>query len=64
MNLPVAACTLNFVKAKLELEKIEKSEIPEILLDEGEPVKKCSLGLCRAGAGGSGSKKMSAAIIV
>ena len=32
-------CPLNFVKAKLELEKIEKGDILEILLDDGEPVK-------------------------
>jgi sulfite reductase (ferredoxin) len=33
------ACPLNFVKAKLELEKIEIGDVLEVLLDEGEPVR-------------------------
>jgi len=32
-------CPLNFVKAKLELEKIDFGQILEILLDEGEPIR-------------------------
>ena len=32
-------CPLNFVKAKLELEKIDVGEVLEVLLDEGEPVR-------------------------
>ena len=38
IDLLGVACPLNFVKAKLELEKIEKGDILEILLDDGEPV--------------------------
>ncbi|MFC1781729.1 sulfurtransferase TusA family protein, partial [Planctomycetota bacterium] len=38
INLRGIACPLNFVKAKLELEKIEIGDILEILLDKGEPV--------------------------
>jgi tRNA 2-thiouridine synthesizing protein A len=33
------ACPLNFVKAKLELEKIEVGAVLDVLLDEGEPVR-------------------------
>ena len=39
IDLLGVTCPLNFVKAKLELEKIEKGDILEILLDEGEPVR-------------------------
>ena len=38
IDLRGVACPMNFVKAKLELEKINVGEILEILLDEGEPV--------------------------
>ncbi|MFH1370079.1 MAG: sulfurtransferase TusA family protein [Planctomycetota bacterium] len=37
IDLRGVACPLNFVKAKLELEKINTGETLEILLDEGEP---------------------------
>ena len=33
------ACPLNFVKAKLKLEKIAIGEILEVLLDDGEPIR-------------------------
>ncbi len=39
IDLRGVACPLNFVKAKIELEKIEVGHILEVLLDEGEPVK-------------------------
>jgi sulfite reductase (ferredoxin) len=39
INLRGVTCPMNFVKAKLELEKIEIGDILEIFLDEGEPVK-------------------------
>ncbi|MHC4213430.1 MAG: sulfurtransferase TusA family protein [Planctomycetota bacterium] len=38
-DLRGVGCPLNFVKAKLELEKIEVGEVLEVLLDEGEPVR-------------------------
>ncbi|MHC4431296.1 MAG: sulfurtransferase TusA family protein [Planctomycetota bacterium] len=38
-DLRGVACPLNFVKAKLELEKIEVGSVLEVLLDEGEPVR-------------------------
>jgi sulfite reductase (ferredoxin) len=38
-DLRGVACPLNFVKAKLELEKIEIGDILEVLLDGGEPVR-------------------------
>ncbi len=38
-DLRGVACPMNFVKAKLELEKIEVGETLEVLLDNGEPVK-------------------------
>ena len=33
------ACPLNFVKAKIELEKIEIGDVLEVLLDEGESLR-------------------------
>jgi sulfite reductase (ferredoxin) len=39
IDLRGVACPLNFVKAKLELEKVETGSILEVLLDEGEPVR-------------------------
>ncbi|UCG59614.1 MAG: sulfurtransferase TusA family protein [Phycisphaerales bacterium] len=39
IDLRGVACPLNFVKAKIELEKIAVGEILEVLLDEGEPVR-------------------------
>ena len=38
-DLRGVACPLNFVKAKIELEKIEVGDILEVLLDEGESVR-------------------------
>jgi len=32
-------CPLNFVKAKLEIEKIKIGEVLEVLLDDGEPLR-------------------------
>jgi len=39
IDLRGVACPLNFVKAKLELEKIPVGEVLEVLLDNGEPVR-------------------------
>ena len=39
VDLRGVVCPLNFVKAKIELEKIEIGDILEVLLDEGEPVR-------------------------
>jgi sulfite reductase (ferredoxin) len=39
IDLRGVACPLNFVKAKLELEKFEIGDILEVLLDEGEPMR-------------------------
>ncbi len=39
IDLRNIACPLNFVKAKLKLEKLKIGDILEILLDEGEPVR-------------------------
>lgn len=38
-DLRGVACPLNFVKAKLELEKIDVGDVLEVLLDEGESVR-------------------------
>jgi sulfite reductase (ferredoxin) len=38
-DLRGVACPLNFVKAKLELEKIQIGDVLEVLLDEGESVR-------------------------
>jgi sulfite reductase (ferredoxin) len=39
VDLRGVGCPLNFVKAKLEIEKIEVGDVLEVLLDEGEPVR-------------------------
>ncbi|MHC4745226.1 MAG: sulfurtransferase TusA family protein, partial [Planctomycetota bacterium] len=39
VDLRGVACPLNFVKAKLELEKIAVGDVLEVLLDAGEPVR-------------------------
>jgi len=39
VDLRGVACPLNFVKAKIELEKIDAGEILEVLLDDGEPIR-------------------------
>jgi sulfite reductase (ferredoxin) len=39
IDLRGVACPLNFVKAKLELEKVQVGDILEVLLDEGEPAR-------------------------
>jgi sulfite reductase (ferredoxin) len=39
IDLRGVACPMNFVKAKLELEKIPVGQVLEILLDDGEPVR-------------------------
>jgi len=39
IDLRGVVCPLNFVKAKLELEKLDVGNILEVLLDEGEPVR-------------------------
>jgi len=39
IDLRGVACPLNFVKAKLELEKIPVGSVLDVLLDEGEPVR-------------------------
>lgn len=39
VDLTGVPCPLNFVKAKLALEKIEIGEVLSVLLDEGEPVR-------------------------
>lgn len=38
LDLRGIACPLNFVRTKLQLEKMEKGEILEIWIDEGEAV--------------------------
>jgi len=39
IDLRGVGCPLNFVKAKLELERIEMGEVLDILLDDGEPAR-------------------------
>jgi len=39
VDLRGVECPLNFVKAKLELEKVDIGQVLEVLLDEGEPVR-------------------------
>jgi sulfite reductase (ferredoxin) len=39
IDLRAVVCPLNFVKAKLALEKVEVGQVLEVLLDAGEPVR-------------------------
>jgi len=48
-DLRGVACPLNFVKAKLELEKIEIGDILNVLLDEGEPVRNAPASFAEQG---------------
>lgn len=38
IDLLGVVCPMNFVKTKLELEKLDKGQILEITLDSGEPI--------------------------
>ncbi|MHC4570503.1 MAG: sulfurtransferase TusA family protein [Planctomycetota bacterium] len=49
IDLRGVACPLNFVKAKLELEKIAVGQILEVLLDEGEPVRNAPASFAEQG---------------
>ena len=49
IDLRGVACPLNFVKAKLELEKLEIGDILEVLLDEGEPVRNAPASFAEQG---------------
>lgn len=49
IDLRGVACPLNFVKAKIELEKISVGEILEMLLDDGEPVRNAPASFAEQG---------------
>ena len=49
IDLRGVACPLNFVKAKLELEKIAVGQILEVLLDKGEPVRNAPASFAEQG---------------
>ena len=49
IDLRGVACPLNFVKAKLELEKISVGQILEMLLDDGEPVRNAPASFAEQG---------------
>jgi sulfite reductase (ferredoxin) len=49
IDLRGVVCPLNFVKAKLELEKIAVGEVLEILLDNGEPVRNAPASFAEQG---------------
>ncbi|MHC4070228.1 MAG: sulfurtransferase TusA family protein [Planctomycetota bacterium] len=49
IDLRGVACPLNFVKAKLELEKIPVGEVLELLLDDGEPVRNAPASFAEQG---------------
>lgn len=38
LDLRGVCCPINFVKTKLALEEMEKGEILEVILDEGDPI--------------------------
>ncbi|MFQ5866894.1 MAG: sulfurtransferase TusA family protein [bacterium] len=39
LDLRGVVCPINFVKTKLKLEEMNKGQILEVLIDEGEPIK-------------------------
>lgn len=39
LDLSGVMCPMNFVKTKLQLEEMERGQILEVILDDGEPVK-------------------------
>ncbi len=49
IDLRGVSCPLNFVKAKLALEKIETGGILEVLLDDGEPVRNVPASFAQQG---------------
>jgi sulfite reductase (ferredoxin) len=49
IDLRGVACPLNFVKAKLELEKLGAGDVLEVLLDEGEPVRNAPASFAEQG---------------
>jgi len=49
IDLRGVTCPLNFVKAKLELEKFAIDDILEVLLDEGEPVRNAPASFAEQG---------------
>ena len=49
VDLRGVACPLNFVKAKLELEKLQAGDILEVLLDEGEPARNAPASFAEQG---------------
>ena len=59
VDLRGVACPLNFVKAKLELEKIDIGEIIDFLLDDGEPVRNVPASFQEQGQDVVGVKKSS-----
>lgn len=49
LDLRGVGCPLNFVKAKLELEKLQPGDILEVLLDKGEPAENTPASLSEQG---------------
>jgi sulfite reductase (ferredoxin) len=49
VDLRGVGCPLNFVKAKLELEKLQPGDILEVLLDKGEPSENTPASLAEQG---------------
>lgn len=39
LDLKGIKCPFNYVKAKIKLEELQRGEILEIILDDGEPIK-------------------------
>lgn len=38
MNLQGVKCPVNFIKIRLELEKMKAGEVLEVIIDDGEPI--------------------------
>lgn len=39
LDLTGVICPMNFVRTKLELEKLKKGDVLEVILDDGEPIR-------------------------
>ena len=58
IDLRGVACPLNFVKAKLALERVEIGQVLEVLLDEGEPLRNVPASFAQQGQAVIETKQM------
>jgi TusA-related sulfurtransferase len=49
LDLKGTPCPLNYVKTKIKLEEMERGQILEVILDDGEPIRNVPLSLKQDG---------------